>query len=116
MTERSISNYWFAIDRQPGVALSGRFADGTRADSSWWLEYLSGEGRGGGWHSDSGLWLARYQWNPQGVPLPFSQSDLKRREQLLTSVAVAVIDGRTPYSRFSSDAVSYTHMTLPTKA
>ena len=35
MTERSISNYWFAIDRQPGVALSGRFADGTRADSSW---------------------------------------------------------------------------------
>ena len=103
MTERSISNYWFAIDRHAGVALSGRFANGTRADSNWWLEYLSGEGRGGGWRSSSGLWLARYQWNPQGEPLPFSQSDLKRREQLLTSVAVAVVDGRTPYSRFSSD-------------
>jgi phosphate-selective porin len=103
MTERSISNYWFAIDRQAGVALNGRFAHGTRADSNWWLEYLSGEGRGGGWHSDSGLWLARYQWNPQGEPLPFSQSDLQRRERLLTSVAVAVVDGRTPYSRFSSD-------------
>ena len=103
MTERSISNYWFAIDRQPGVAFSGRFANGTSADSNWWLEYLSGEGRGGGWRSDSGLWLARYQWNPQGEPLPFSQSDLKRRERLLTSVAFAVIDGRTPYSRFSSD-------------
>ena len=103
MTERSISNYWFAIDRQGGVALNGRFAHGTRADSNWWLEYLSGEGRGGGWHSDSGLWLARYQWNPQGEPLPFSQSDLQRRERLLTSVAVAVVDGRTPYSRFSSD-------------
>ena len=37
MTERSISNYWFAIDRQPGVALSGRFANGTSADSNWWL-------------------------------------------------------------------------------
>jgi len=103
MTERSISNYWFAIDRQPGVALTGRFASGTSADSNWWLEYLSGEGRGGGWRSDSGLWLARYQWNPQGESLPFSQSDLKRRERPLTSVAVAVIDGRTPYSRFSSD-------------
>ena len=103
MTERSISNYWFAIDRQAGVGLNGRFGHGTRADSNWWLEYLSGEGRGGGWHSDSGLWLARYQWNPQGTPLPFSQSDLQRRERLLTSVAVAVVDGRTPYSRFSSD-------------
>jgi phosphate-selective porin len=103
MAERSISNYWFAIDRQAGVALSGRFANGTRVDSNWWLEYLSGEGRGGGWRSDSGLWLARYQWNPQGEPLPFSQSDLKRREKLLTSVAVAAVDGRTPYSRFSSD-------------
>ena len=102
MTERSISNYWFAIDRQAGVALSGRFANGTQADSNWWLEYLSGEGRGGGWRSDSGLWLARYQWNPQGELLPFSQSDLKRRERLLTSVAFAVVDGRTPYSRFSS--------------
>ena len=59
MTERSISNYWFAIDRQPGVALGGRFANGTSADSNWWLEYLSGEGRGGGWRFDSGLWLAR---------------------------------------------------------
>lgn len=101
MADRSIANYWFAIDRQPGIALSGRLGRGTRGDSNWWVEYLSGQGRGGGWDSGSHLWLARYQWNPQGEPLPFSQSDLEHRERALTSVAVAVVDGETPYSRFS---------------
>ena len=102
LVERSISNYWFTVDRQPGVALSGRLGRSTRLDSNWWLEYLSGQGRGGGWGSDGGLWLLRYQWNPQGEPLPFSQSDLVRRERPLTSIALAVVDGETPYSRFSS--------------
>ena len=80
LVEPSISNYWFTVDRQPGVALSERLGRSTRLESNWWLEYLSGQGRGGGWGSDGGLWLLRYQWNPQGEPLPFSQSDLVRRE------------------------------------
>jgi len=101
LVERSLSNYWFAIDRQPGIALSGRLAKGSAADASWWLEYLSGMGRGGGTESDSGLWLARYQWNPQGQPLPFSQGDLVRRQTPLGSIAVAVVDGKTPYTRFA---------------
>ena len=98
MAERSISNYWFAIDRQPDIALSGRLGCGTRGDSNWWVEYLSCQGRGGGWASGSRLWLARYQWNPRGKPLPFSQSDFEHRERVLTSVAVAMVEGETPYS------------------
>ncbi len=35
--ERSISNYWFTVDRQQGVALSGRIGAGKWFDSSLWF-------------------------------------------------------------------------------
>ncbi len=102
LAERSISTYWFTIDRQAGLAASVRNFKGKTIDHRIWLEYLSGQGRGGSFQDNSGLWLSRLQWNPAGEQLPFSQSDLKRRESPLPSLAVATVNGRTPFTRFSS--------------
>ncbi|MEM1305459.1 MAG: porin, partial [Planctomycetota bacterium] len=51
--------------------------------------------------SRSGLALARWQWNPAGEVLPFSQSDLVRRPSPVSSIALATVFGRTPFTRFS---------------
>ena len=102
LVERSIATYWFTVDRQRGVAASARLAEGTPWDSSVWVELLSGQGRGGSFDGGHRLWLGRWQWNPAGEPLPFSQSDLEWREQPLPSVAIAGITGTSPHTRFSS--------------
>lgn len=101
LVERSISNYWFTIDRQLGTSLYFRLGEGKAFDSSIWVEYLSARGRGAGYDGDSGFWMARWQWNPQGKELAFSQSDLKRSNELISSVAVAAVHGDTPFTRFS---------------
>lgn len=101
LVERSIMNYWFTVDRQLGVSATTRLGEGTSADTKFWLEALSGTGRGGSIDAGKMLWLGRAQWNPMGKVLPFSQSDLKRREEPLSSIALAGIVGSTAYSRFS---------------
>ncbi len=101
--DRSIANYWFTIDRQTGAAVFGRFGEGQRYDSSYWLEALSGSGRGGDWTSGEALFLARYQWNVLGRLLPFSQSDIQRRDPAAASIALAGVYGQTRYTRFSSN-------------
>ena len=100
--DRSLSNYWFTLDRQTGVSLTGRLGRETSWDSSVWLEYLSGRGRGAGFDDDSGLVMLRWQWNPQGEVLGFSQADLKRRDKLVSAVTLAGVYGDTPYTRYSS--------------
>ena len=102
LVERSLSNFWFTIDRQPGIVTSARFSKGSSLDTRVWLGFLSGQGRGGGFEDNSGLWLGRWQWNPAGEELPFSQSDLQRRDSLVPSLALATVLGRTPFTRFSS--------------
>ncbi len=100
--ERSISTYWFTVDRQIGLSLSPRLARGSRADTRLWFQYLSGTGRGNNPESGSGLFLARAQWNPSGNQLAFSQADFLRRDKLISSFAVATVLGDSPYTRFSS--------------
>lgn len=102
LVERSISNYWFTVDRQLGTSLYFRFWKGKAFDSSVWIEYLTGRGRGAGYDGESGFWLGRWQWNPQGKELAFSQSDLKRSREFLSSVTLAAVQGHTPFTRFSS--------------
>jgi phosphate-selective porin OprO/OprP len=102
LVERSISNYWFTVDRQRGLAASARLAEGTGADTKVWLGLLSGSGLGGEFESGQMLWLGRVQWNPAGELLPFSQSDLARRQRAVSSVALAGIVGQTSHTRFSS--------------
>lgn len=100
--DRSLANYWFTIDRQLGVGAGGRLGRGKAWDSSIWLEYLTGRGLGSTFRSDSGLWMLRWQWNPQGEPIGFGQSDLERREDPVTAVTLATVYGDTHYTRFSS--------------
>ncbi len=102
LVERSITNYWFTVDRQRGIATSARFARGTIADTRVYLERLSGLGLGNNFESDAGLWLGRVMWNPSGTQLPYSQSALVRHDKPVSSIAVAMIDGRSPHTSFSS--------------
>lgn len=102
LVDRSIANYWFTVDRQLGAAAFGRFGTGESFDSSYWLEVLSGNGRGGGLDNDQALVLARYQWNVLGRVLAFSQSDIQRQDPAAASIALAGVYGQTPYTRFSS--------------
>lgn len=59
--ERSLSNYWFTVDRQLGVGFSPRLAQGTHADTRLWFEVLSGRGRGTSFDNGDALLLGRIQ-------------------------------------------------------
>ncbi|WP_193212666.1 porin [Luteolibacter marinus] len=100
--DRSLSNYWFTLDRQLGVAAELRLWAEQVADSSLWLEFLSGRGLGATFGDDSRLWMMRWQWNPQGEVLDFGQADLDRRDDLITAVTLATVFGDSHYTRFSS--------------
>lgn len=103
LVERSISNYWFTLDRQRGLSTSARFGAGSRRDSRLWIQALTGAGINQATERGNSLLMARWQWNPQGEVLPFSGSDLERRSERLSSVALAYVSGDTACSRFSSD-------------
>lgn len=100
--DRSLSNYWFTLDRQLGVALGGRIGRERWWDSSIWLEYLSSRGLGSTFRSDSGLAMLRWQWNPQGTVVPFGQGDLARSEDFISGITLGSVYGDTHYTRFSS--------------
>ena len=102
-SERSISNYWFTVDRQWGVLASGRVAEGAAFDSSWWAGVLAGNGRSESSDGGQPMWLARWQWNYTRNVLPFSQSALKRYSQPHGSIALAFVSNESRYTRFSSD-------------
>jgi hypothetical protein len=77
--DRSIVNREFTVDRQQGAMLFGRLRRGGTADVSAWAGVFGGEGRG---HFNDGgepMYLARFQWNPNGRVLVFSQGDVRSR-------------------------------------
>lgn len=101
--ERSISTYAFTLDRQIGVTLAKGFMAGTRFDNWLMLGVNKGDGRGN--LDDLGhdpMFLARWQWQFLGEPLPFSQSDLKFRQKPAASLAFATAHVRGPYTRYST--------------
>ena len=101
--ERSIATYWFTIDRQQGIAASGRLGAGEAWDSSYWLGVFVGNGRGAsGGGEDDPMWLARWQWNFTRAVLPFSQSALARYEEARGSLALAFVTNESAFTRFSS--------------
>jgi len=103
LVERSISNYWFTLDRQRGFSTSARFGEGTRLDSRIWVQALSGLGLNRETERGKGLLMTRWQWNPDGEELPFSGSDLARSPERLSSLALAYVSGDSRCTRFSSD-------------
>jgi phosphate-selective porin OprO/OprP len=100
--ERSIVTPWFTLDRQQGVALFGRLWEGTHADSWYNVGVFSATGRGGSGSVEQPMVLGRWQWNPLGRDLPFSQCDLGLREKPAASLAVAGASWQGPYASFSS--------------
>ena len=101
--DRSIANYWFTLDRQAALQFRGRAAASTPYDSNYWLTWISGNRRGGGVSDADGLAVVRLQWNALGQEAAFSQSDLKRREEPMLGFALGAVQGRSRYTRFSSD-------------
>ena len=100
--DRSIANAYFTLDRQRGAAVSGRVLAGSPADSNYSLGLYAPLGRGGTGSYQDPLLLARWQWNPLGRVLDFSQSDVTYREQPAASLAVAAARYQGPYTAFSS--------------
>ncbi len=103
LVDRSLINRYFTLDRQQGVSIFGRLAEGTRADVNYWVSTFTGMGRGGRHNDDEHLmYMARVQWNPLGRPVPFVGSDLNRSAPTL-SIAVAGTTNRSPCTRFSQE-------------
>lgn len=101
--ERSLINRIFTIDRQQGVSIYGNLDGGGAANFNYWLEVLTGSGRGGVVGDDDNLmYMGRLQWNPNGKELGFSGSDLKFHEKFIGSIAVAAVTNTSPYTRFST--------------
>ncbi len=99
--ERSIVNRPFTLDRQAGISVFGRLMPGTRGDSWYHLELLTGTGRGNGFDDDGPMLVGRYEWNFLGRALAFSSSDLEYHESPAASVAIAAARNRSRYTRFS---------------
>ncbi len=99
--ERSIVNRPFTVDRQAGVSVFGHLMPGTRGDSWYYFEVLTGTGRGNGFDDDGPMLVARYQWNFLGRDLGFSSSDLEYHRAPAASVAVAAARNRSRFTRFS---------------
>ena len=101
-SDRSIANYWFTMDRQLAVELQGRFGAEEWHDMSYWLAYVSGEGRGGDWDGGDGIGVLHLQWNAMGGLGAFSQSDINRQKSPLLAIGFGGVYGRSRYTRFSS--------------
>jgi phosphate-selective porin len=104
LSDRSLINRPFTVDRQQGLSLYGRLEGGGAADLSYWASVFTGTGRGARENDDEHLmWMGRVQWNPFGRVVPFSGSDLERRPKPAASIALAAVTNRSPYTRFSQD-------------
>ena len=102
LVDRSIVNREFTVDRQPGVMVFGHLFEGSLGDSWYYVGAFSGNGANASNDDARLMWLARYQWNFLGRDLPFSQSDVEYHEKPAGSLALAAVDNRSPYTRFST--------------
>jgi phosphate-selective porin len=100
--DRSLVNHFFTIDRQQGLMVFGRLAEGSTADSRYFIGAFSGNGARTGNDDTDFMWLARYQWNFLGRDLEYAMSDLAFREKPAASLALAGVTNRSRCTRFSS--------------
>lgn len=102
LVDRSLINRPFTLDRQQGISFYGRLKGNGLADFNYWLEILTGNGRGAGTNDDLNLmYVLRGQWNFMGRLLGFTGSDLKCHKQMVGLLALAAATNRSPYTRFS---------------
>jgi len=101
--ERSIVTPPFTLDRQIGAAAMGRLLKGKAIDSNYAFGVFLGTGRAGSQDDDGKpMVFARWQWNFLQRVLPFSQSDISRRQQPAGSLAFGAATNRSVFTRFSS--------------
>jgi phosphate-selective porin len=101
--DRSIVNNPFTIDRQQGIALSGRLFDGKRGDSRYAVGVFTGTGRGGSLDEDGRpMYTGRWQWNFMKRDVSFTQSDVKYTPKTIGSLAVAGAHNIGQFTRWSS--------------
>jgi phosphate-selective porin OprO/OprP len=100
--ERSIATYAFTLDRQRGITVAKQWGKDSRANQWLFAGAFAGDGREPGARGEGHLYMLRWQWNFLGPDLPFSQSDIKFREQPAASFALAGAAVESPYTRFSS--------------
>jgi len=102
--DRSLINSIFTIDRQQGVSLYGNLKGHKSLNFNYWASVFSGTGRGGDSNDDNSLmYLLRMQWNPNGVVLKFSGSDLEFHEKFVSSIAIAGVTNTSKYTQFSTN-------------
>jgi len=102
MTDRSLINRYFTVDRQQGIAFYGRLQGTELADFNYWAGIFMGTGRGNKQNDDSKLmYMLRTQWNFLGELLKFSGSDLEYHEDGSGIIALAAVTNQSPYTSFS---------------
>ncbi|MCK5454290.1 MAG: porin, partial [Calditrichia bacterium] len=102
MVDRSLINRAFTLDRQQGISFYGHLKGKGIADFNYWLEILTGNGRGAGTNDDLHLmYVLRGQWNFLGRPLGFTGSDTRYLKQMAGLIALGATTNRSPYTRFS---------------
>jgi len=102
MMDRSIINRTFTLDRQQGVSVFGRLGADAAVDVNYWVELLTGTGRGGGPNDDKNpMWMGRLQWNALGDPIAFSGSALGDTEEVSVLVALGAATNRSGYTAYS---------------
>jgi len=102
MTDRSVINRPFTIDRQQGAEIYGRLKGSGIADFNYWLGAFTGTGRGNAANDDSHLmYFGRTQWNFLGRYLDFKGSDIEIHKKPVGLIAVSGVTNQSAYTRFS---------------
>jgi phosphate-selective porin len=102
MTDRSLINRYFTVDRQQGISIFGHLKGKQLIDFNYWAGVFMGTGRGSKENDDANLmYMLRTQWNFFGRPIKFSGSDLDYHEDATGIIALAAITNRSPYTSFS---------------
>lgn len=100
--ERSIATYAFTLDRQIGATLMKQSLEGSAFDNWLMLGLFEGDGISPEARGGAPMAVARWQWQFLGRDLPFSQGDIKLREEAAASLSFGAAGVRGPYTRFSS--------------
>jgi len=102
MTDRSVINRAFTLDRQQGVEVYGRLKGKGIADFNYWLGVFTGTGRGNSQNDDKHLmYFGRAQWNFTGLYLDFVGSDIDIHQRPAGVLAINAVTNQSPYTRFS---------------
>ncbi|NMM48240.1 OprO/OprP family phosphate-selective porin [Marinigracilibium pacificum] len=103
MVDRSIINRPFTADRQQGAQVYGNTNHKGALNFDYWFGMFAGTGRGARENDDNNLmYFGRLQWNPFGEAVDFKGSDLKNVTKPQASLAVALLNNTSPYTRFST--------------